>query len=527
MPRLAPSLFRRAGRISPHLATLLPACRTLASAQIELGWIRRHVADTTCRRRSDDLGARHHDNDNNNNNNNSNSNDENNYRRENSAALSLSPRNGEDVGRHRGRVRGRRKLGTSPTAESSRNSKAPSDEDRVARLVARRGAGEPLQYVLGTQPFGDLEILCGKGVLIPRPETEAWASMLADLVFSSSGGRRREGGADGLSLSLSLRILDLCCGTGCIGLSLYARAMAALSRTGDVKGGKGNMEGRGAPLMRVFGFDVEPRAVRLAGRNLMHNFRGSRGGVYLDHSGLGEEAINGAVTFRQADIFANEWMAHLDEVEASRYEDGDERDQPRRVDILVSNPPYISQRGFEVDTGRSVRNYEPKIALVPAGVSSNLATTTTNPILATPTSVITTTCAPEDIFYARLLDVADTLRPRIAAFEVGDMEQAIRVAEMAMLRSRPQHDSSPETSPEEDGVGSTGRIAPRWDVVEIWRDLPDCRPSDAEEDVISVRGRVVPVRGSGHGRVVFLAEGQMMWNRFTNRGFRREVYTGS
>lgn len=39
---------------------------------------------------------------------------------------------------------------------------------RVWNLVEKRGKGVPLQYVLGTQPFGNLEIQCRPGVLIPR-----------------------------------------------------------------------------------------------------------------------------------------------------------------------------------------------------------------------------------------------------------------------------------------------------------------------------------------------------------------------
>lgn len=38
----------------------------------------------------------------------------------------------------------------------------------LERLVAQRETGKPLQYVLGTQPFGELEILCRPDVLIPR-----------------------------------------------------------------------------------------------------------------------------------------------------------------------------------------------------------------------------------------------------------------------------------------------------------------------------------------------------------------------
>lgn len=38
----------------------------------------------------------------------------------------------------------------------------------LRKLCVQRGRGKPLQYILGNQPFGDLEILCRKGVLIPR-----------------------------------------------------------------------------------------------------------------------------------------------------------------------------------------------------------------------------------------------------------------------------------------------------------------------------------------------------------------------
>ncbi|KAK5631107.1 hypothetical protein RRF57_006822 [Xylaria bambusicola] len=418
MPRLEPSLFRHAGRISPHLATLLPACRTIESAQSELRWIRQHVD-----------------------------------------AASHLPQSGRDARltrRHRASSGLRRNRGG-----------VAGPVDAVARLVARRGAGEPLQYVLGSQPFVDLDILCEKGVLIPRPETEAWVSKLADMVFSAPIRRPDEEG----TVIEDLRVLDLCSGTGCIGLSLYMYGLTELGRRRQM------MTRQGAPPLRVFGFDVEPRAVRLAKKNLAHNFRGQRLGS-LNHGCYSEEMVQKAVTFRQADIFTDEWMKYLDEADAVRYEN--ERDRTRRVDILVSNPPYISQRGFEVDTGRSVRNYEPKIALVPAKLSSS------------------TSCAPEDIFYKRLLDIADTLLPRIAVFEVGDMKQAIRVVEMAVVRSRS------EQHLDRDGTEQKEQAASGWDVLEIWRDSPDCQFSNNEEQVVLVCDREVPVRGMGHGRVVFL-----------------------
>jgi hypothetical protein len=39
---------------------------------------------------------------------------------------------------------------------------------RLLKLCQRRARGEPLQYILGSQPFGDLDVKCRPGVLIPR-----------------------------------------------------------------------------------------------------------------------------------------------------------------------------------------------------------------------------------------------------------------------------------------------------------------------------------------------------------------------
>jgi methylase of polypeptide subunit release factors len=53
-----------------------------------------------------------------------------------------------------------------------RDSQSHPSETRWKRqlksMVQLRSRGYPLQYILGDQPFGELEILCRKGVLIPR-----------------------------------------------------------------------------------------------------------------------------------------------------------------------------------------------------------------------------------------------------------------------------------------------------------------------------------------------------------------------
>jgi release factor glutamine methyltransferase len=44
--------------------------------------------------------------------------------------------------------------------------------DAIDELVARRASGEPLAYIVGSVSFGGIEIACGPGALVPRPETE-------------------------------------------------------------------------------------------------------------------------------------------------------------------------------------------------------------------------------------------------------------------------------------------------------------------------------------------------------------------
>ena len=71
-------------------------------------------------------------------------------------------------------------------------------------LCARRAQREPLQYILGSVSFLAHEFHADARALIPRPETELLAERVIALV------------TDG-----SLRsVLDLCCGTGCIGISI-------------------------------------------------------------------------------------------------------------------------------------------------------------------------------------------------------------------------------------------------------------------------------------------------------------------
>ena len=86
-----------------------------------------------------------------------------------------------------------------------RNDPVPDDvEQKYHQLIRRRLEGEPLQYILGEWDFFGYTFSVGKGVLIPRSDTELLVELALKLYKDQD----------------SLKVLDLCAGTGCIGLSL-------------------------------------------------------------------------------------------------------------------------------------------------------------------------------------------------------------------------------------------------------------------------------------------------------------------
>jgi release factor glutamine methyltransferase len=81
---------------------------------------------------------------------------------------------------------------------------------QLEMLIQRREAREPLQWILGTAAFGDLELAVRPGVLVPRPETEC----LLEIVLKE------------LSTMLSTppqRVVDIGCGSGALALGIKAR----------------------------------------------------------------------------------------------------------------------------------------------------------------------------------------------------------------------------------------------------------------------------------------------------------------
>ncbi|MBR6872284.1 MAG: peptide chain release factor N(5)-glutamine methyltransferase [Ruminococcus sp.] len=96
----------------------------------------------------------------------------------------------------------------SPGFEGLLRREADKDaEERLSALIERRLSGEPLQYIIGEWEFYGLTFSVGRGVLIPRQDTELIVET-AEKLFANAD---------------SLRVLDLCAGTGCIGLTLEKR----------------------------------------------------------------------------------------------------------------------------------------------------------------------------------------------------------------------------------------------------------------------------------------------------------------
>lgn len=137
---------------------------------------------------------------------------------------------------------------------------------RINRFIKRRAHGEPLQYIIGHVDFLGLEIRVGKGVLIPRPETEMLVEEAIKAVKSKALSVKS-------SETPSPFFLDLCTGSGCIALALAKAFPAAQIYATDVSAkamqyAKGNADSNGiknitflkgslfSPLERHMRFDL-------------------------------------------------------------------------------------------------------------------------------------------------------------------------------------------------------------------------------------------------------------------------------
>lgn len=158
--------------------------------------------------------------------------------------------------------------------------------EKAMTMTAQREMGEPLQYILGSTEFMSLEFFVRDGVLIPRADTET----LVEAVLNT------------LSREKAYSVLDICTGSGCIGISL---AHYRENVTADL-------------------IDISDTAIETAKKNIRRNGMQERVNVY------------------KCDIL-------------KEYPD-------RKYDIIVSNPPYIESDTIQT-LQTEVRDYEPHLAL--------------------------------------------------------------------------------------------------------------------------------------------------------------------
>ncbi len=165
----------------------------------------------------------------------------------------------------------------------------PGIEAKVTDYLARRLRGEPVAYITGAWEFYGLPMTVTPDVLIPRMDTE----ILVDAAKEILVGRK-----------MDARILDLCCGSGCIACAL----------------------GHELPASKLVAVDISASALEICRKNLAANRLSSR-----------------CITL-QADATAAPPLSI------------------GTFDLIVSNPPYIaSDEIIELDS--SVRDYEPIWAL--------------------------------------------------------------------------------------------------------------------------------------------------------------------
>ena len=183
----------------------------------------------------------------------------------------------------------------------------PLDDAERALLreyTARRGAGEPLQYITGSCDFRFVRLKTRPGVLIPRPETEVLVSEALEALWLAFPQAARQA-ADVCGPKMPVNVVDLCTGSGNIACSIASEVAHA----------------------RVWATDIDRVAVELA------------------QSNAGELGLDAQVTVLQGSL-------------------AEPLPQSLRgcVHLLLSNPPYIPS-AVMAELASEVSDFEPALAL--------------------------------------------------------------------------------------------------------------------------------------------------------------------
>ncbi len=164
-----------------------------------------------------------------------------------------------------------------------------SQIQQLQKAIKRLNEGEPIQYITGISFFHELKLKIDARALIPRPETEELVELCLEKLVNQQE---------------SLKIMDLCSGSGCIALALKNKC----------------------PRSEVYGLEKSKAAIELAKDN--------------------GELTSLAVNWLNQDIFDDVWPQKF----------------KGELNLMVSNPPYIPHSD-KVDMSSRVLEYEPDMAL--------------------------------------------------------------------------------------------------------------------------------------------------------------------
>ncbi len=186
-------------------------------------------------------------------------------------------------------------------------------EEEYFRLIEKRASRIPLQHITGKQEFMGFDFKVGPDVLIPRQETEVLVTEAAKILReerkSAAGARHKSRGKLlGLFSSPPVQeVLDLCCGSGAIGISL-AKICEDLSVTAT---------------------DISEEALALARENAKAN--------------------RVEIEFLKGDLF-------------EAIDTGEKSKRVKTYDMIISNPPYIKSSLIAL-LQNEVKDHEPVGAL--------------------------------------------------------------------------------------------------------------------------------------------------------------------
>ena len=200
----------------------------------------------------------------------------------------------------------------------------PAAAEKFLALIARRAAGEPVQYLTGKQEFWGLEFEVTPAVLIPRPETEH----VMEVALARLGERGIKIHMDTGAPRETLRVADVGTGSGCLAVALAWEL----------------------PHAQVFATDISAAALDVARRNAARH------------------GVAARIHFLQCDLLTG--LEQIDSCsEGARPAAPASAANGHSFDLIVSNPPYIA-RSEAAHLQREVRDHEPHSALFggPTGV---------------------------------------------------------------------------------------------------------------------------------------------------------------